>query len=217
MVMDSALDPRQQFAALLFERERVIARRHRLRIEAHDHRERVLDKIGSKAGRKREYATVTTEAQTLLERVDGEIAIRLKKIETDLGELADRCSVCPSNEPTWLWCRRGAGDYPTQTAAATYAKAYCELERWKLEGYGVLAEVRESGAKIRGEWEVFIGVKAELDVRILKWRATSPEGRGLVEYVAECWRLGANPRVLIPFLPHGFEEKHGIGWDGARR
>ena len=36
------------------------------------------------------------------------------------------------------------------------------------------------------------------------------DGPSLVEQVRMSWRRGVNPRVYNPFLPVGFEEKHGL-------
>jgi hypothetical protein len=36
----------------------------------------------------------------------------------------------------------------------------------------------------------------------------------LVEIVRLCWKRGSNPRVSMPFLPHGFEEANGLDFFG---
>jgi len=54
---------------------------------------------------------------------------------------------------------------------------------------------------------VLVGVSGTRDGQILRRRRDT---RTLVDWVAACWRRGVNPRVYNPFLPHGFEERHGI-------
>jgi hypothetical protein len=48
----------------------------------------------------------------------------------------------------------------------------------------------------------------EVDVAIAK----NKPGLSLVETVRVLWKSGVNPRVIFPFLPWGFEEKHGISY-----
>lgn len=39
----------------------------------------------------------------------------------------------------------------------------------------------------------------------------------LVEYVRKCWERGVNPRVMMPLLPHGFEEENGLDYFGGKK
>ena len=48
----------------------------------------------------------------------------------------------------------------------------------------------------------------EVDVAI----AQNKPGLSLAETVQALWKSGVNPRVIFPFLPWGFEEKHGISY-----
>lgn len=38
----------------------------------------------------------------------------------------------------------------------------------------------------------------------------------MVEVVRLCWKREVNPRVMYPFLPHGFEERHGLDYFGGK-
>lgn len=42
--------------------------------------------------------------------------------------------------------------------------------------------------------------------------AQNKPGLSLAETVQALWKSGVNPRVIFPFLPWGFEEKHGISY-----
>ncbi len=63
------------------------------------------------------------------------------------------------------------------------------------------------------DFEVWVRVAEDIDLEILK---ASPEP-SMVEYVRLCWKRGVNPRVYCPFLPHGFEEEHGLDFQGNQR
>lgn len=70
-------------------------------------------------------------------------------------------------------------------------------------------EVRE----VRKEYavEVVVCVEDEEALEIAKRKRPL-----LTDWVAACWKSGINPRVLNPYLPHGFEERHGITFFGDR-
>ncbi len=60
-------------------------------------------------------------------------------------------------------------------------------------------------------WACVVDVEDPVvDLELLK-HSPAPS---LVEQVRLCWARGVNPRVYNPFLPHGFEEKHGISYTG---
>jgi len=63
----------------------------------------------------------------------------------------------------------------------------------KVQGYDVLVKTTKAG------------------VKLLKKKP----GFDLKEWVRQCWANGINPRVINPFLPHGFEAKHGLGFFGG--
>ncbi len=66
--------------------------------------------------------------------------------------------------------------------------------------------------EVEGCWTAVVSVdNPEVDKEILRY-APAPS---LVEQVRLSWARGCNPRVFNPFLPHGFEEKHGITYQGT--
>ena len=59
-----------------------------------------------------------------------------------------------------------------------------------------------------------------VNVRCEPWVAscvTQKPGDSLEDYVRKAWARGINPRVALPFLPHGFEESHGLDFFGGKR
>lgn len=60
------------------------------------------------------------------------------------------------------------------------------------------------------DYIVEVKVESPVDVKIIDYRPELP----LREQVRMSWKLGINPRVLDPFLPHGYEAEVGIGWHG---
>ena len=81
-------------------------------------------------------------------------------------------------------------------------------------------DFRAHGVKVRVVW-----TPTSYGGTFVLWAATDHEsaaavrhlpGLDLVEVVRLCWARGVNPRVYYPFLPHGFEEKHGLDYQGRR-
>lgn len=117
-----------------------------------------------------------------------------------------------------------SGDYHTQGFGATrYAEGaavlratgaipYCEAVVWRESeriDYGATPNC------FRGEshsttFVVCVRVDEEVDLEVLKHRPAPT----LREQVRGCWASGVNPRVYLPFLPHGYEERVGIDYQG---
>jgi hypothetical protein len=73
-----------------------------------------------------------------------------------------------------------------------------------------LVEPKDNKASWSRTWTVQAKVAEPLDVEIVKAVGTWT----LREWVRRCWKIGSNPRVYNPFLPHGFEEREGISYHG---
>jgi len=114
--------------------------------------------------------------------------------------------------------------YATQgLGAERYARASAELTRDERDGV-LRAEEREAGVRVEVQREagaseggtsyvvVALGVEGEVAADVIRRRQSDDS---LAAWVAACWRRGANPRVYAPMLPHGYEERHGIGFDGS--
>lgn len=61
------------------------------------------------------------------------------------------------------------------------------------------------------DYEVWVSVSSDVDMEILRRRP----GPTMREWVRLCWKRGVNPRVLNPFLPHGYEERAGLDYHGG--
>lgn len=136
------------------------------------------------------------------------------------GELLDRLKVRshgPMREVARVWSTA----YRTQTDAHGYARGDAQRTADLLTAAGVSAWVGELqpylGQPARTADAVLVYVVnarcEEIDLQALRRRDTTT----LVQEVASCWARGLNPRVYWPMLPHGFEARHGIGYDGRIR
>lgn len=96
--------------------------------------------------------------------------------------------------------------YASQTDRVGYARRTAEMSASRLRTLGVDAVVERVG----DVFEVRAHVEDMIDVEALK-RYPPPSLR---EWVASCWQNGINPRVLNPFLPHGYEAKVGLDYQG---
>ena len=112
-----------------------------------------------------------------------------------------------------------SGRYSTQGyGACKYARDNAEREADKARLHGLGAEVHELSSKyypgIYGGQHASYGVLIDttpLGYEILKRKPELP----LREYVRRCWKRGVNPRVMMPFLPHGYEEQVGLDYFGG--
>jgi hypothetical protein len=107
-------------------------------------------------------------------------------------------------------CLGGAmsSTYRSQTQAAKYAKERAREYGDKAEMHGVPWRMESE----KGDYSVMVPL-TEAGAERLRRRP----GVGLVEWARLCWKRGVNPRVYCPFLPHGFEERHGLDYFGGRK
>lgn len=118
--------------------------------------------------------------------------------------------------------RTHVSDYNTQTNRLGYARGVARMRAAFFNGLGLDAKVVEIAWTIENPtvkapqgayaFEVQVGVRDAVHSGLLFMRF-----RGLIDEVASCWRAGLNARVVHPYLPEGFEEKHGINYDGTIR
>lgn len=148
-----------------------------------------------------------------------------RALQGRLDALADTCEVLPG-EPSSLWVLIGwAGSYNSQPNRTAYEKASAEMLADTARSLGLPVEVvrvskyteglsqyyRSAGRESAGQWGAFVQVASPMDLEILKRKSPST----LVEQVRLCWKRGCNPRVFNPYLPHGFEERHGLDYFGG--
>lgn len=147
------------------------------------------------------------------------------KIDTQVKETKETLALAAEEAPIEpgepgelrLYERVWSSTYSTQGyGAISYARRDAETALAHALRYGVMGEIRET-ERTKGwsgtdscTFEVWVQVKGQLDVEILTRKPPPP----YAEQVRDCWARGCNPRVLNPFLPHGFEEKIGIDYFG---
>lgn len=146
------------------------------------------------------------------ERIAKEYHNLREKLRDQLDTLAEQIEPQPGD--TWTKAYScNSTSYATQGLGAhSYARASAKSRIPHYERNGLEAELRvEHRDNGISDYEVW--VKADkLDVEI----ASRREGMSLVDYVQWCWDNGSNPRVFMPYLPHGFEEQHGISFLSRR-
>lgn len=91
--------------------------------------------------------------------------------------------------------------YSTQPNARGYAAGEAKRKAMELRATGLNAEVRNL--------EVWAKASPEM-IEIAKHKPPTP----LREWVMACWKTGCNPRVMNPWLPHGYEESVEIDYFG---
>lgn len=113
---------------------------------------------------------------------------------------------------------RSTSTYRSTSRGADYARVGATVVAEGLKGLGVQVSVEPTWwsdeAKAAKEepagYSVVALVEDELDGEVLKRLPGVP----LREWVRLCWKLGANPRVYNPYLPHGYEEREGLDFFG---
>jgi hypothetical protein len=163
-------------------------------------------------------ASITeTEGKPLADQ----LVAQREHVKTLLKEAAKEAHVPPSDEWT-VYDRVSSRTYDSMDmGTGRYAQGSADTKKIILEENGFEAKVevesRETPGVINGktytyrEAVVYVKVAPE-DVQILKHKDLTMD---LVVWVAKCWARGDNPRCFDPFLPHGFEEAHGIRFDGT--
>jgi len=107
----------------------------------------------------------------------------------------------------------GAGAYAKARAELAEIEAHaCGLTRTEIDVKSYPPNPHPSYTTVNRapDYLVFAWVSDPLDVEIMRRKP----GEGLRALVAACWRKQVNPRVYMPFLPHGFEEKQGLDYQG---
>lgn len=138
---------------------------------------------------------------------------RLSQRLAELAPLAELRRAGPEGEWHHLDSRR-AGDYRSQGyGALRYAEGSVQLTADVARAEGFVDGVDLVVLTARDYDDVVVAavrVADAVDAEILR-RCPPPPLR---EQVRLCWSRGINPRVLNPFLPHGYEEKAGLDFFG---
>jgi len=169
----------------------------------------LIEEKGGIPGMTQEIAVAVEQARESMVVKWGPVELkadqRRKRLRERLDALADEVEVRPGPEP--LVVRRHSANYSQGLGGdERYAINRCRIDVAGWESKGVRCDVVKDGHGYAARaW-----VEGELDVEVL--RRVGPTIR---EFVRLAWKFGANPRVYLPTLPHGFEEREGLDHFGA--
>jgi hypothetical protein len=113
---------------------------------------------------------------------------------------------------------RSSSTYRSTSRGGDYARAGATITAEGLKSVGVAVSVVPTrycevydGPDEPAGFRVIALVEAEVDGEVLKRLPGVP----FREWVRLCWKLGVNPRVFNPYLPHGYEEREGLDFFGG--
>lgn len=150
-----------------------------------------------------------------------------KLLDATAAELDRYCEIAEMrSSDRWLSAEVvRSGDYHTQGLGATrYAEGAAEIYVLAAKAIGVDAVLWRESSRVdygaspscfRGEshhvtFVVSVRLDDETDLQIMKRRRFMT----LRDQVKACWKFGVNPRVYMPMLTPGFEERHGLDYFG---
>lgn len=177
----------------------------------------------------KEHHREITKQSSLLEEFDRESLSALhlnqiaeqRKYQEALERAADMCQVFPGE------LRKAKTLYGSTYASASTSPAYAQSLAWllacKIKVHGLPVEVRRIEPETvvnpfkskhltfftvakPADFEVWASVQSDLDLDILHHKSCF----AFPDEVRFILASGANPRVIIPFLPHGSEASWGI-------
>jgi hypothetical protein len=142
---------------------------------------------------------------------------RRESLEADLRDLAPYVPL-RAGPGTWEIVSYSSSTYRSTSWGADYARAQAAIAAAGMKNRGVeiavepfwYDEAKRSGDGPDG-FKVIALCEGAVDAEVLKRLPGVP----LREWVRLCWKLGANPRVYSPYLPHGYEEREGLDFFGG--
>lgn len=140
--------------------------------------------------------------------------------ERHLARLLDyralRSPVVPTTEERLLYVYDSCDHLSQGYGASKYALAAAQARGDMFEAAGLPVRIvtEDQRASANGGRHAIHRVYGHLDAAGKDQLERRPVD--LVEAVRRSWQRGANPRVARPFLPHGFEETHGLDFFGGR-
>lgn len=132
-----------------------------------------------------------------------------------LDRLANQVDIRPSDEWVEVFISYCSTYATVGLGVSTYTRERARdfADTLQANGFDAKVEHRHTEKRRLLGFAVLAKIHPE-DVPILKRKDLKVD---LVEWVRGCWARGVNPRVYKPFLPHGFEEKHGISFANPTR
>lgn len=166
-----------------------------------DEHTRLVDSLANRIGAHRKALQEERERCRLeLERLAPLVQIRPAATFLDTGLLTTPSSFSSQTQPL------AYAEGQAKIMAATFA----------LHGVSAKAERVEVPSCLPGDskrftmFKVLTAVESRLDVHVMLFRP----GLTMREEVRLWWSMALNPRVSHPFLPHGYEEKNGLDFQG---
>lgn len=158
------------------------------------------------------YQRIVTPFRDRADRLSKKNRREFKKIEGLLYKLAPLVPIYQSFTETKLIRLFSASTYSTQPASVNYARQRCEIEYEYLTSQLKVPLNRIQANRGFGvEFQLVGCLLEELDVKAIRYAYPGPD---MVTFVRSCWQKGVNPRVFNPFIPYGFEERHGFDYYG---
>jgi len=101
------------------------------------------------------------------------------------------------------------------SGGSEYAEKAAKLNAALVESHGLTAEVRPVGDRKQYDFTVYQDYGLFVNTDLIGWEIIKRRpGLTTKEWLKRCLKLGANPRVYNPFLPHGLEAKLGLDYFG---
>lgn len=142
-------------------------------------------------------------------------------LQKRLQELADTIVIMDDLkiDDKALWAKYSANstsDFSTQCDSSKYTRAAADMNCEHVKYCGIQAEVRQEPIKTQFSdleyYNVYAGCSSEV-CEIIRMK----DGPPLRTIVKRLWSTGTNPRVLMPFLPHGYEDSVGLDYFGKEK
>lgn len=225
----SVVEPRERCLCALAALDALDAERARLRDAAQREYERDLEALWRQVKRRGKKAFSRHHAEQELGKPAHDLAarhvaahkaatvvaydVKRKELEKIADEAAAVTVIGTRPGAEWYYSDHYATAYQSTGSGEKYARAMAEITAESIRAVGVGADVRQHEASTKFAFFAVMAHCIEADLPILRRKAALP----LVEMVRLAWKLGVNPRVYWPSLPHGFEEANGLDFFGNIR
>lgn len=169
-------------------------------------KQKTIPKAIGKLGESK-VSAIKAKYQEELDQATKDLKQKLENLEQDFLNLSQEYQFPKDNGNNWeVYKTSYLYTYSTQGLGAdSYARNALSTSVAHCTALGL--ENKVSYDQEVGAYRLWIkGDKVDVAI------AQNKPGLSLVETVQVLWKSGVNPRVIFPFLPWGFEEKHGISY-----
>lgn len=160
-----------------------------------------------------EFRSITDPVKAWSDQRYDEVEEQRESLSQEMGDLASQIDLVP-HEGHWSpYQTITSYSYKTQTDSFGYAKRRAELVAMMVEAsqphLKTLVETtnyKHTGGRRSGDFTVHVNIAEHL-IEVLRHK---PDKMSLKDKVQAVCRMGSNPRVYWPMLPHGFERENGF-------